>query len=214
MIATEWIDGGTLDALPREGDTDAFAQAGRALAGFHRLDAPLPPLPTSSDEEPLLRDLARDLALLLPEEEARIAELAGHIAARLREFPGAASTAVHGDFHPGQVVLNEGRPVIVDLDRAGRGRSSLDLGCFLAHLADRERGTEQAEAFIEGYVAANDGVLPDDLSVMTAAAVFRRAFFPFRGLLPDWPQQIRDRLDRAESLLDGCRWWRTTGPTV
>jgi len=214
MVATEWIDGATLDALPCEGSTDAFAQAGRALAGFHRLDAALPALPTASDEEPILHGLARDLSLLLPEEESRIVELAGRIAARLRELPAAASTAVHGDFHPGQVVLDEGRPVIVDLDRAGRGRSSLDLGCFLAHLADRERGTEQAGAFVEGYVAASDGMLPDDLTVMTATALFRRAFFPFRGLLPDWPRQIRDRLDQAESLLSGCGWWRTTGRTV
>ena len=138
-MAAEWLEGlpltaasGAARALPDLRDT------GRALAGFHALDVPPDRLELQPDEGPGLLALARDLAALLPDEERRILALGDRLAAAVSTLSDSPRTTVHGDFHPGQVLICRGGPALVDLDRAGRGPAVGDIGEFLAHLAESE----------------------------------------------------------------------------
>lgn len=56
---------------------------------------------------------------------------------------------LHGDFHPGNVLVNEDRLHIVDLDDCRHGPAVQDLWMFLS--GDREEQTPQLEALLNGY---------------------------------------------------------------
>jgi Ser/Thr protein kinase RdoA (MazF antagonist) len=56
---------------------------------------------------------------------------------------------LHADFHPGNVLVNEDRLHIVDLDDCRHGPAVQDLWMFLS--GDREEQTPQIEALLEGY---------------------------------------------------------------
>jgi len=56
---------------------------------------------------------------------------------------------LHGDFHPGNVLVNEDRLHIVDLDDCRHGPAVQDLWMFLS--GDRHEQTPQLEALLEGY---------------------------------------------------------------
>jgi len=56
---------------------------------------------------------------------------------------------LHGDFHPGNVLVNEDRLHIVDLDDARMGPAVQDLWMFLS--GNKEEQAPQLEALLEGY---------------------------------------------------------------
>lgn len=56
---------------------------------------------------------------------------------------------LHADFHPGNVLVNEDRLHIVDLDDCRHGPAVQDLWMFLS--GDKEEQTPQIEALLEGY---------------------------------------------------------------
>jgi len=56
---------------------------------------------------------------------------------------------LHGDFHPGNVLVNEDRLHIVDLDDCRHGPAVQDLWMFLS--GDRAEQTPQLEALLQGY---------------------------------------------------------------
>lgn len=58
---------------------------------------------------------------------------------------------LHGDFHPGNVLVNRDRLHIVDLDDCRHGPAVQDLWMFLS--GDRAEQTPQLEALLEGYRA-------------------------------------------------------------
>jgi Ser/Thr protein kinase RdoA (MazF antagonist) len=56
---------------------------------------------------------------------------------------------LHGDFHPGNVLVSDGQLHIVDFDDARSGPAVQDLWMFLS--GDRDEQTPQLEALLEGY---------------------------------------------------------------
>jgi Ser/Thr protein kinase RdoA (MazF antagonist) len=61
----------------------------------------------------------------------------------------AREIRLHGDFHPGNVLVNQERLHIVDLDDCRHGPAVQDLWMFLS--GDRAEQTPQLEALLEGY---------------------------------------------------------------
>lgn len=56
---------------------------------------------------------------------------------------------LHGDFHPGNVLVDQDRLHIVDLDDCRHGPAVQDLWMFMS--GDRDEQTPQLEALLEGY---------------------------------------------------------------
>lgn len=208
LSATEWIEGEDLFRVLARGGTDALEAmrlAGGALAGLHGLDLSLSHRPSPVEEGDGLRGVAEDIALLAPERRESILRLGEDLSRAVTRFALVPSVIVHGDFHPGQVLLSAGIPVLTDLDAAGRGYAAIDLGSFVARLEEENAPAAMSDAFLDGYRERAVG-LPEAvyLRVATAAALFRRAVFPLRTLDPQWPREMERLLDAAAASVDGA----------
>lgn len=151
-------------------------------------------------------DPVRHVALLsdlLPARAREIAELAG-AAAELE----APLVGVHGDLHPGQLLLgSDGRITgVLDVDGAGQGYLAHDAGNLIAHL----EATGDLDPAVTGVAhryarevqeAYAEVVGVDPLARATAASWIGLATSAHRAQEPTWRQQLEQRLDRAASAL-------------
>jgi Ser/Thr protein kinase RdoA (MazF antagonist) len=169
IVVTTWVDGVPLDTAWTATDaaTVAWRAVGAALAALHA-QAPATLRRREHDEVPRrILAVAGYLGMLLPARAAKMDALAHRLAAALGDVP-RRSTGIHGDFHPGQVLLRGDGVVILDLDEAVRGDPVDDIGTFVAHLeraalqpsASEARPDPRAAraALLEGYAA--DGMAP------------------------------------------------------
>jgi len=167
-----------LDLFPEPGDT-----AGK-VAGQHE---------RAAEHVRLLTAVAPGLA---PRIEA-IVDRVGSLATGPR-------SAVHGDFHSSQVLV-DGETVVglVDVDTAGVGERADDLAGLLGHLATLALDS-RAQRNLERYGVAliNDfdrRTDPVGLRLRVAGVVLGLATGPFRVQLPRWPKDTERRVALAES---------------
>lgn len=204
LAAVEWVDGLPFEVAICE---SALYRVGRALAELHETPVELPAGTSWAGQAKELVAQTEDLGRLFPAAAERIHRIGRRLHKRVASIPESIPRTIHGDFHLGQVLLADGRPVFVDFDRAVRGSPLEDLGSFIAHLADLALDRSAREAFLAGYRSRRAaGPAATDLATAVAAALFRRAVLPFRRLEPDWPAQMRAKLGRVDDLLRGSEW--------
>ena len=117
---------------------------------FHRIDAGALELP---DFMPRVLAWNSGLARCDPVLGARVE-------AMLRALPEAVG-AIHGDFHPGNVILHRGEPLIIDMDRFSRCHPIVDLcGMYLALVGFGEWDAGVLEDFM-GFSVETAGRLYD-----------------------------------------------------
>lgn len=212
FVATRWIDGDSVarrlelarDAEdPHEFLGDAAARAiGTTLGVFHELPVELEHLPSPIERGQRLLQLGDDMAALLPEHADRIRRLARQLAREGSQWASLASEPTHGDFHPGQVLLTDRGPTIVDLDSAGRGYPVDDVGNFIAYLVEAH-ADGWIEPFLDGYRARRPDASLSCLSAAIAIGLFLRLPAPLRRLDLDWPEQTERLLAEAERAMRG-----------
>ena len=100
---------------------------------------------------------------------------------------------------------------LIDVDTAGRGSRSDDLGMLLAHLAALSLTTPNRRA-VERYGSELMDVFdrtvdPRSLRATVAAALLGFATGPFRVQQPTWPAQTEQRIALAEQ-------WATSAAAV
>lgn len=144
------------------------------------------------------------LADLLPARAAQIAAVADEAAAVTAPLVG-----VHGDLHPGQLLLGPDGAIsgVLDVDGAGQGYLVHDAGNLIAHLeatGDLDPSiTTAAHAYTRAVEAAYAEVVgTGPLARATAAAWIGLATSAHRAQEPGWRQQVEHRIDRAVQLLD------------
>jgi aminoglycoside phosphotransferase (APT) family kinase protein len=218
-VVTAWLEGAPLTDLLSRGDGDAqhLAYVGAALAALNRQRPhALRALPMGTTAS-RLDAVAAFVTAVLPSRGSRVRELTSKLAALEADGPRRA-TAIHGDFHPAQVLVRDDGIVILDLDEAVVGDPAVDLGTFLAHV-DRnaasgaipaEVASRAADALLDGYTRASGRVDRQRVDVATATALAFLLPHPFRERAPDWPAGIDALLDAIERILASRRPTRRT----
>jgi Phosphotransferase enzyme family len=148
--------------------------------------------------ERVLARVQRSLDAVLPEETRRVRR----IVAAIKPLEPQTRVAVHGDFHPKQLLVADGVfSGVLDLDEAGMGAQADDLAMqlgWLAVVAD-ERDAPAVSSYLAGmHDAACAVVDPAELRVRTAITLLMRSLGPYQRAARDWKPRALGRIALAE----------------
>ena len=180
----------------RPDGVDGLRAFGAALARLHALQ-PVDARRFTRLDPDKLSDAAHAIGSVRPD----VAERALALEHALRDAPPGPARVVclHGDVHTKNVLVDDGRAALVDLDDVAGGDAAADLGSAIAglrydELFDRAAG-EHVQALLDGYAA--EAPLPgvDSLRWHTAAALLgERALRTVTRLRPAGLEQLDEVL--------------------
>lgn len=193
---------------------------GRATAALHHALAESPlPFPPGAETG---RTIADELAAAFARARTHRPELITILEAAASGVPelleqglpptrdgGRLKWAIHGDFHPAQVLIGPKRQdggffTVLDWDCLRLGEPEQDLANFVAHLdleatrgtLSKAEGTVLAESFLAGYAAVR-ATDPERIAAHRRATLIRLAALhadPEFGALPPNPTRLADDL--------------------
>ena len=151
---------------------DALAKLGRFLGAVHERSRPRAAEFEPRFENTEMRELHGEHIFTLPYElgafplSEALRKTAEDVLARpgvrraiealRRRYYESREALVHADPQPGNVLLDAGRPRLIDAEIAHVGDPAFDLGTALAHLAihalARDDASNSGEALVEGYL--------------------------------------------------------------
>lgn len=211
MPGQSWLDCGRSTAI------DALRSLGRAIAVVH--ETPLGGEISTGVRRFGRLDLARVVRAgdLISAALPDVAVAAGKLTDRLASDPPSAQVPVllHGDAHPGNVLVDRDQMSLIDIDQAGTGPAAADIGSLLARLAyggvlgETDHGTADlmSSAFLEGYAQVR--ALPDDQTLdwyAAAALLTERSLRAVNRIRPEALLRLPELIGAAHDLLD--RRWR------
>jgi Phosphotransferase enzyme family len=186
-------------------DAPSFQAFGAALGTLHDLEAP-PSLP--------------QFRRLLPDRVDRAARIVGTVRPDVREaaealgrkLVGAAEdqpqplSVLHGDVHPKNALVHDGRIALIDLDQVVAGAPAAELGSALAGLEYRRVAIGDANglegALLEGYATVRHLPTPRALAWHTAAALLaERALRAVARIRPEGLAALDALIARADAIL-------------
>ena len=149
---------------------------------------------------------ARVISRAVPALEERV----GRVVRALGGRPsGEWRGTVHGDLHPGQLVVGASGEIVgvLDVDGAGAGDVLDDIGQLVAHLmvaaalgrADVQRRGRFAAGLLDAGRARAD---ERQMSLRVAASVLAHASGPWRAQADAWPTETERLVAVAEQVLD------------
>jgi aminoglycoside phosphotransferase len=154
---------------------------------------------------------------LISEALPDVAAAAGKLTHRLAADPPEPQVPVllHGDCHPGNVLVASHLVSLIDIDQAETGPAAADIGSLLARLAygavlgetDLPTAALMANAFLEGYAQVR--ALPDDRTLdwyAAAALLTERSLRAVNRIRPEALEKLPELIGAAHDLLD--RRWR------
>ena len=179
----QWRAPGT-PAMDLLGDGRASAMARLAAAAISKLHAT--PLAIrrrhdAEDELRILRDRLAAVAAETPRWQLRLDAIFAASARLANDLPAAGRHGIHRDFHPGQVLVDGERAYLLDFDLYAAGDPALDVGNFLAHIAefslrafdDPARLAACEEALTERYLASTPNVHARSIDIYKTLALAR-----------------------------------------
>jgi Ser/Thr protein kinase RdoA (MazF antagonist) len=169
------------DLIAKDADPGPFARTGAALAELHRHGGTDARRWTMADEAAVLERALSRAADARPDLAGVVREIGSHAARSLAALGDGVGCAIHRDFYFDQVIVDDARLWIVDLDLFACGDPAIDVGNFLAHLdefglrryTDHRALDRQKTAFLSGYVSASGPADPDRIAVLQAISLAR-----------------------------------------
>ncbi|GEM_PF-1834044 len=190
------------------GNMAALRLAAEALSLLH-LNGPMD-LPRRNIDS-FIREAKSTVGMLIsisPDTQTVVESIYNDLNRLLPISSGDSSGFVHGDFHPGQVIMQGGSAGIIDFDRSHCGDVIADIGNFLAHLklfrSDRTfSGRSDIELdFLKAYEKKSGKRVESKLlTFWTAFGLFQLAVGPFRRLESDWREKTNAILKECRSIL-------------
>ncbi len=203
------VVGRELFAVAGGGGGDASAVA-EVVAKVHACSIDDLPLLLPDDVLANALEATRALARAAPTLREQLDELEARLRAQVPD-PAAIAVTLHGDCHLHQFLVEPGRVVLVDFERAARGDPAFDLGHLCAHACSSARRAasqgeparhqEFAAQVVAAYRAARPATALTALPFYTACGLLDRALLPYRHLEPDWLAQTTALLQAALAQL-------------
>jgi aminoglycoside phosphotransferase (APT) family kinase protein len=190
-----------VDLMTPDADPALFARTGAALAELHRRGPTDAPRWTMADEGAVLERALRRAADARPDLAGAVREVGRLAAETLSAIGDAAVCALHRDFYFDQVIVDDARIWIVDLDLYACGDPAIDVGNFIAHLdelglrrhADPMAFDRHKAAFLTGYASASGPADPARVAVLKAVSLARHIALSL---------QVPGRSHTTEQILD------------
>ncbi|HVS16645.1 MAG TPA: phosphotransferase [Thermoanaerobaculia bacterium] len=178
-------------------------QLARGVAALHDMALPMPSRRASLQCVKAVHRWSGVLAELRPRERQRALALRDRLTREL-ESRARITGPLHGDLHPSNVLVCDGRVALIDLDNMVLGDRLLDVGRFLSALRTsslRIDGTldglaDAREAFLEQYLRQT-GEDERRARLFEAAALLTSAATGFRLQRAGWEET-------ADRLIDEC----------
>ena len=207
MLFQEEVPGLPIKSLLKQAPQTAhFRQLARTLAKLHK--CPIVPGKAFSIKDHLTRCHPRHefLALACPDLAPSIDYIVRR-AFELEKSSGKISLApLHGDFHMGQVHLQDGHTWLIDFDALCYGDPASDLGNLLVFLeakARREADVRQViEAFWDEYFKWMDHGIAARVPLYEALTHLRRACKCLRTQDEGWQNRIERMIQRGVVCID------------
>ena len=205
-----WQPGVTLSSQLECGmlPVPVIRQVGEQLSRLHSSTAIRLRFYLPQEDAKSLIAVAGDLAPIVPGLATQAQRLANQVAERVAATRPSQLACIHGDFSAEQIVVENGQPFFIDLDRASHSVSAKDIGNFCAHLevdtlrgqcSDQQRD-QAAAALVDGYCAAGRSVDLREVDLYTAAGLLRLAHEPFRNRRSDWHELVARIVLRAQEI--------------
>jgi hypothetical protein len=204
VLALSEVPGTPLDRLLVQGDGVAAAArvVGASLAAFNVEAAPPERRRTAAEDRAGIERSERMLSWARPDLARAIACVAERAGAALTDGPAYAT---HGDLKLDHVLLDDGRPALVDMDSCAAGDPVLDPATLLARMfaAPLEqpvgRGTARTamDAFADAYFATVPAGWRERLGPHYAGALLEVGVSLFRRQVPGWAGAVAALVDEA-----------------
>jgi aminoglycoside phosphotransferase len=209
LVLLEAVIGRRMDdpAAGAEAVHDA-GRLGAALAEFHALEPTDAPKFTRFAPDRLC-EARRLVARVRPDVEEAADALVRELAAQQPD-DRAAAVCLHGDLHPKNAIVSDGRVALIDVEDLAVGPAAADIGSFLAALAylrcggrlDPNTHDAIAGAFLLGYRTLRPLPTHECLRWHTAAALFvERIFRAVSRVRPLGLTHLPELVDHARAIL-------------
>jgi Ser/Thr protein kinase RdoA (MazF antagonist) len=161
VLLLEAMPGASWLGLEPTAARDALHRLGRCIATLHTV--PADDLRRGGIRRFARLDLTRlgHAARLIAQARPDVADSAIRLAVDLEstQCPPEQHVPLHGDCHPGNLLVGEASVALIDLDQAGTGPAAADLGSLIARLhygtivgeRDADTTADLASAFLDGY---------------------------------------------------------------
>jgi Phosphotransferase enzyme family len=138
-------------------------------------------------------------AFAVPALKVRIEALIGALTERAPE--PTRLVPVHGDFNVGQLLVDDERTWVVDVDTLAEGSPSVDLAAYVANLHNGRPGDDDIVAITRNALVQAYGTSPPDLTWHLAVTMLRRVDRPVRRLKKRWPDRTTAIVEAIERIL-------------
>ncbi len=219
--------------IPELDDLRLLRQVGRLVARLHLCGQSRPFEHRPHLAPRLFGDASRDFLLdggfipahVVQAYESLCADLLDAVNAAWARA-GARELRLHGDFHPGNVLAQDGQVHVVDLDDTCTGPAVQDLWMFLS--GDRHEQEPQLAELLAGYLEFRE-FDPAELQLIEALRALRimhyaawlarrwedpafRAAFPWFGTARYWEDHVLSLREQLALLQDPPLDWRPPAP--
>jgi tRNA A-37 threonylcarbamoyl transferase component Bud32 len=207
MLLQEEVPGLPVRALLKQfPQTSHFRQLARTLVKLHK--CPIVPGKPATVRNHLLRCHPRHefLSLACPD----LAPSIDYIVNRAYEIENILGdielTPLHGDFHLGQVHLENGHAWLIDFDALSYGDPASDLGNVLVFLKGRAQRhpeiNEIIQAFLDEYFSHMDPEIAARIPLYEALTQLRRACKALRFQEEGWESAVKRMVEQGVASID------------